>query len=417
MNKLLYVLPISFMFLVACTESPVPLNPETPVETIVETIVESPIDEPVETTIETPVEFIPKNYKLVDAFPKLQFNEPLYLTSAPDGRTFLYVVERNGRIMRFENSPNTERAEIFLDLSGKIFSNGQEQGLLGLAFDPDFKSNGYFYVNYTTAENTVIARYSMTRGNPGNGDVDSEKILLTYRQPYANHNGGALEFGTDGYLYIASGDGGSGGDPMGNAQNLKSYLGKILRIDVHKEENGKPYGIPEDNPFKTIAEGFLPEIYAYGLRNPWRFSFDNRRNLLIAADVGQNKLEEIDLIVSGGNYGWNIYEGTSLYKSNPSVDTDTLIMPIHEYPRNEGKSITGGYVYYGTVNKSLIGTYIYGDFVSGKIWALWFGNSMEVTNHELLSSGLNISSFGLDKDGELHIIDFNGKIYRLTETN
>jgi len=421
MKKLLYVLPISFLFLVACTGSPVPLEPGTPAETVVETPietkVESPIDEPVETIIETPGEFIPKNYELVDAFPKLQFNEPLYLTSATDGSNILYVVERTGRIMRFKNSPDTERAEIFLDLSEKVFSNGQEQGLLGLAFDPDFKSNGYFYVNYTTAENTVIARYSITSGNPENGDAKSERVLLTFKQPFANHNGGQLEFGKDGYLYIGIGDGGSGGDPMGNAQNLKSYLGKILRIDVHKEEQGKSYGIPEDNPFKVTAEGFLPEIYAYGLRNPWRFSFDNKRNFLIVADVGQNELEEIDLIVNGGNFGWNIYEGTSLYKSNPSVDTDTLIMPIHEYPRNEGKSITGGYVYYGTINMSLIGTYIYGDFVSGKIWALWLGNSMEVTNYELISSGHNISSFGLDEDGEIYIIDFNGKIFKLAETN
>ena len=226
-----------------------------------------------------------------------------------------------------------------------------------------------------------------------------------------------MEFGKDGYLYIGTGDGGSGGDPMGNAQNLKSYLGKILRIDVHTEENGKPFGIPKDNPFKDNANGFIPEIYAYGLRNPWRFSFDNKRDLLIVADVGQNKLEEIDLVVNGGNYGWNVYEGTSLYKANPNVDADTLIMPIHEYPRNEGKSITGGYVYYGTKNKSLIGTYVYGDFVSGKIWTLWFENSMEVTNYKLISSGLNISSFGLDEDGEIYIVDFNGKIYSLSETN
>jgi len=417
MKKLLYVLPISLLFLAACSGNTVPLTPETPVEPPIETSVKSPIDEPVETIIETPGEFISKNYDLVDAFPKLQFNEPLYLTNAHDGSQLLYVVERKGRIMMFKNSPETERAEIFLDLSGKVFSNGQEQGLLGLAFDPDFKSNGYFYVNYTTAENSVIARYSITGGNPGNGDPASEKIMLTFKQPYANHNGGQLEFGIDGYLYIGSGDGGSGGDPMGNAQNLKSYLGKILRIDVHKEENNKPYGIPTDNPFKFREDGSLPEIYAYGLRNPWRFSFDLKRNLLIVADVGQNKLEEIDLVVNGGNYGWNIYEGTSLYKANSSVDPDTLIMPIHEYPRNEGKSITGGYFYYGTKNKSLLGTYVYGDFVSGKIWTLWFGKSMEVANHELVSSGLNISSFGLDENGEIYIVDFNGKIFNLAETN
>lgn len=413
MKKLLCFLPISLMLFVACTENPVPLNPETPLETKVE----SPIDEPVETIVEPPPTFIPKEYGLVEAFPKLQFNEPLYLTPAQDGSSLLYVVERTGRIMRFENRSETERGEIFLDLSGKVFSSGQEQGLLGLAFDPAFKSNGYFYVNYTTAEATIIARYSTTSGSSGTGDASSEKILLTFKQPFANHNGGQLEFGGDGYLYIGTGDGGSGGDPRGNAQNLKSYLGKILRIDVHREESGKPYGIPTDNPFKDTAEGFLPEIYAYGLRNPWRFSFDQKRNLLIVADVGQNELEEIDLIVNGGNYGWNIYEGTSPYKSNPSVDTDTLIMPIHEYPRNEGKSITGGYVYYGNNNASLAGTYVYGDFVSGKIWALWFGKSMEVKNYELLSSELNISSFGLDQDGEIYIIDFNGKIYRLTETN
>lgn len=406
MKKIICLLPLLFL-LVSCTGTSSPEDPESPVLTPVETPEESPV--------ETPDSFVPKTYGLVEAYGNLVFDQPLAYTSAHDGSGLSYVVERTGKIMVFRNVADVDKADVFLDLSAKISSRGQEQGLLGLAFDPDFKENGYFYVNYTTTDSTVISRFGMTKDRGGFADVSSEKVLLTFNQPFANHNGGVLEFGPDGYLYIGTGDGGSGGDPQGNAQNLRSFLGKILRIDVRGEEDGKPYGIPSDNPFKGSAEGFLPEIYAYGLRNPWKISFDPERNLMIAADVGQDKIEEIDIIENGGNYGWNAYEGTQPYDRSSPVDPDNLIMPVHEYSHQEGKSVTGGFFYYGQKNKSLWGTYVYGDFISGRIWALDLDGTQRATNHELLDSDLKISSFGLDDEGELYIIDFGGEIYTLEE--
>ena len=403
MKKVTCTLPLLFL-LVSCTGAP---SPEGPLPTPVETPLESPV--------ETPDAFVPKTYGLVEAYRNLVFDEPLAYASAHDGSGLSYVVERTGKIKVFRNAADVDKAEVFLDLSEKVYSRGQEQGLLGLAFDPGFKENGYFYVNYTTTDSTVISRFKRNKDRDGSADASSEKVLLTFGQPYANHNGGVLEFGPDGYLYIGTGDGGSGGDPQGNAQNLRSFLGKILRIDVRGEEDGKPYGIPADNPFKGSAEGYLAEIYAYGLRNPWKISFDPERNLMIAADVGQDKIEEIDIIENGGNYGWNAYEGTHPYDRSSPVDPDTLIMPVHEYSHQEGESVTGGFSYYGKRNKSLWGTYVYGDFISGRIWALHLDSAQKATNHELLDSDLKISSFGLDDEGELYILDFGGKIYTLEE--
>lgn len=346
------------------------------------------------------------------AYPNLTFDQPLCYTVSGDGGSDVFVVERTGRIKVFSDSADSVSAEVFLDISDLINHNGQEQGLLGLAFHPDYAHNGYFYVNYTNRDSTVIARYTRQPGNIRAADPNSGIILLTFKQPYANHNGGHLAFGPYGYLYIATGDGGSSGDPQNNAQNLTSLLGKILRIDIDQPSGVAAYGIPEDNPFAGNSQGYRPEIFAFGLRNPWRFSFD-RHGALWAADVGQNKYEEIDLIVKGGNYGWSAKEGNHVYKTISGIDTTTLIPPIWEYSHSLGESITGGYVYAGSQFTALQGTYIYGDFVSGRIWALWIDDNRTVHNVLILETNLSISSFGINADNELLIIDLGGEIYRL----
>jgi glucose/arabinose dehydrogenase len=356
-----------------------------------------------------------KNYSILNAYPNLDFDQPILYTYADDGSNKVYVVERTGKIKFFENITDADATQVFLDLGGKIDLSYVEKGLLGLAFHPDFRENGYFYVNYTTSYGTVIARYSLDTQNPEFADSSSEKILLTFSQPFKNHKGGQLDFGPDGFLYIAAGDGGSGGDPHNNAQNLSSYLGKILRIDVDKATVDKPYGIPADNPFVGNKEGYLEEIYAYGLRNPWRFSFDKERNILWAGDVGQDRMEEIDIIESGKNYGWRIMEGTFEYSRSSSVRPESLTPPVWEYGRSEGGCIIGGIVYYGSSIPELKGSYIYGDYMSGRIWALRPGENGKVENQELAKTDLEISSFGSDGSQELYILDFRGKIYKLAE--
>jgi len=359
--------------------------------------------------------FEPLDHELVEAYPDLTFDQPLYYTTADDGTNQVFVVERTGKIKVFENEEEATEAKVVVDLSTKIDFNGQEKGLLGLAFDPEFEENGYFYVNYTTEETTVISRFTTDPKTLAEVDLASEVILLEFPQPYPNHNGGHLAFGPDGYLYIATGDGGSGGDPQGNAQDLTKIYGKLLRIDVNATDGEKNYGIPDDNPYSDNTKGYVEEIFAYGLRNPWKFSFDEKRDLLIAADVGQEAMEEINLIEKGGNYGWNIMEGTLEYEASDEVAMAELEAPIWEYDHSSGESITGGYTYYGEENPSLNGVYIYGDFISGKIWGLWLDEDQQVENVELADTELMISSFGVDEQGELIIVDFNGKLYKLME--
>lgn len=349
-----------------------------------------------------------------NAFPNLRFEKPLDFQSPPDGTDRIFIVEQGGTIKVFSNDETTSVSTNFLDIQNGIVSQ-DELGLLGLAFHPNYSTNGLFYVTYTpSADLAVVSSFQISGSDPNAADPDSETILLRIPQPFANHNGGQLAFGPDGYLYIASGDGGSGGDPQGNAQNLTNLLGKVLRIDVDRTENGMPYAIPTDNPFLS-SRSARHEIYAYGLRNPWRFSFDVQTNVLWAGDVGQNAIEEIDVIENGGNYGWNIFEGTQCFGAD-TCDKAGLIAPVFEYDQSANdKSITGGYVYRGQTNTSLQGLYIYGDFVSGRIWGLSTNLGGDLTNQLLVESRLPISSFGTDTNNELYVCVFDGSIYKFVE--
>ncbi len=346
---------------------------------------------------------------LVNAFPALSFNQPLDLQSPNDGTDRLFVVEKGGRIRVFPNEGDVIEFTTYLDLSANL-STESEQGLLGLAFHPDFASNGQFYVHYSPNTSTSrISRFTVAMGATS-ADVNSEQILMDIPQPDTNHNGGQLAFGPDGLLYLAIGDGGGAGDPDNNAQNRANLLGTILRIDVDNPSNGLNYGIPSNNPFlgeSTIRE----EIFAYGLRNPWRMSFDPQTGDLWTGDVGQGAREEINIIQSGGNFGWKLFEGTSCFSGD--CDESGLVPPIFEYGHSNGdRSITGGYVYRGNAISSLQGKYIYGDFVSGRIWTIDTDGS---DNELLLASGLNIASFGTDSNKELYVCAFDGVIYAFRE--
>lgn len=331
---------------------------------------------------------------------------PVFLTHAGDGSARLFVVEQPGRIRVLEG-PVLLPAP-FLDITKQVLFGG-ERGLLGLAFHPDYRHNGRFFVDYTRKPDgaTVVAEYR--RGPTATSASQKERILLIVPQPYPNHNGGMVAFGPDGYLYIGLGDGGSKGDPDNRAQNPEDLLGKILRIDV---DRGDPYGIPMDNPF--AKGGGRPEIYAVGLRNPWRFAFDVKTGNLWVADVGQYKWEEIDLVTRGGNYGWRMMEGTHCFHPSTDCRITPFSLPVSEYFHEKGRcSITGGYVYRGRVVQGLIGAYVYGDFCSGEIFALYKGRTTEEP-HPVLKSTLLISSFGEDAEGELYVLDHKGGVYRLS---
>ena len=357
-----------------------------------------------------------QQYKLLDAFPNLSFDNPLDFQHADDGTNGVFVVSQTGSIYVLENTPSVKSEKVFLDIRDKVIHGG-ELGLLGLTFHPDYEKNGYFYVNYTIPNplRSIIARYSVSSTNPDIADKKSELILFEINQPYNNHNGGQLAFGPDGYLYIALGDGGSAGDPKNNGQNKSTLLGKILRIDVNCTSENKRYCIPPDNPLKRNTQGYKEEIYACGLRNPWRFSFDPVTGLLWAGDVGQDLWEEIDIIEKGKNYGWGIMEGNHCFNPPSDCNTSGITTPIWEYGHDDqgGCSITGGYVYRGTKFPELYGKYIYADFCSGRIWVLHYDGKNPVSNTLLLTENINISSFGIDKNNEIYICDLNGKIYTL----
>ncbi|CAN5779220.1 PQQ-dependent sugar dehydrogenase [soil metagenome] len=343
-------------------------------------------------------------------------NQPLDFVNASDGSGRLFIVEKGGTVRILQDGELA--AEPFLDIGDKVTSNS-ERGLLGRAFAPNYADTGLFYINYTDLNgDTVVAEYKSS--DPATADPASETILLTIPQPEPNHNGGDLAFGPDGMLYIGTGDGGGGGDQhgaIGNGQNLDTLLGKLLRIQVGTEVGaGSSYTVPTDNPFVS-TEGARPEIWAYGLRNPWRFSFDAQTGDLYIGDVGQNVYEEIDFQAAnspgGENYGWRVMEGFHCYNAN-NCDQTSLTLPVLEYPHSEGNSVTGGYVYRGDALPDLVGQYIYGDFGSGRIWrAQKQGDAW--TNELLLESGLNIASFGEDEAGELYAVAIGGGVYRLTK--
>ncbi|MFD2570392.1 PQQ-dependent sugar dehydrogenase [Spirosoma soli] len=350
--------------------------------------------------------------KVVNAYPKLTFSAPVEYTHANDGTNRVFVVEQAGRIRVFDNNPNAASAGTYLDIRNKV-SYGGEMGLLGLAFHPDFKQNGFFYVNYTKDKprETIVSRFKASSTNSSEVDPGSEVILFRFSQPYSNHNGGKVLFGPDGYLYVSTGDGGSGGDPQNNGQNRSSWLGKILRVDVNSTEKGH-YGIPNDNPFKGNKEGYREEIFAYGLRNPWRVSFDEKGQLW-AGDVGQNEIEEVDIVTKGGNYGWRIKEGKADYNSKDTKASD-LVSPIWQYSHSNGDvSITGGIVYRGAANPDLRGKYVYGDFASGRVWALTPDGTKAANNQEIISRAGSVSAFGEDQKNELYICDYGeGRILK-----
>ncbi len=348
------------------------------------------------------------------AFSNLTFNQPVGIYNANDGTIRLFVVEQPGVIRVFNNSAKVASSNIFLDISARVVFAG-EQGLLGLAFHPNYAANGYFYVDYVANNplRTVIARYSVSTSDSNQAQNNSEFVLLEIGQPFSNHKGGQLAFGPDGYLYVGMGDGGSEGDPLGNGQNKSTLLGKILRIDVNSPSAGRNYTIPSDNPFVGNTADYREEIYAYGFRNPWRFSFDKVTGRFWVGDVGQDREEEIDIVEKGKNYGWNIMEGTLPYADGNQTG---LVLPVWEYGHDQGNAVIGGYVYRGSTATALIGSYVYGDYGTGKIWALTLNGTTAPTNTLLSGTGLTISSFGADSDNELYICAFDGKIYKFNST-
>lgn len=346
--------------------------------------------------------------ELERVFPALTFERPVLLTHAGDGSGRVYVVEQHGVVHRIDPAA-PERAEVFLDISPRVSRRGNEEGLLGLAFDPGFAGNGRFYVYYSAASprRSVLSRFHT--GSDGLGDPASESVLLQARQPYSNHNGGMIAFGPDGMLYVALGDGGSSGDPRRNGQDLATLLGAILRIDVTRAGDSAPYATPDDNPF-VGQSGARGEIWAYGLRNPWRFSFDRRTGDLWTGDVGQNDLEEVNIIRRGGNYGWNVMEGSRCFNS-ASCNADDFEPPVTEYGRDAGCSITGGYVYRGQRLPELRGVYLYADFCSGRIWGLRRDGERVTEQAQLARAGFQVPSFGEDGAGEVYVLGFDGGVY------
>lgn len=333
---------------------------------------------------------------------------PVFLTHARDQSGRLFIVEQPGTIRILEKGKLLKVP--FLDIKERVLFGG-EQGLLGLAFHPEYRLNGRFFVNYTRKDDgaTVIAEYH--RSEQADLAGREERILVSIPQPYPNHNGGMIAFGPDGYLYIGMGDGGSGGDPQNRAQNKDELLGKLLRIDV---SNLTPYGIPTDNPFIRGKE--RPEVFAMGLRNPWRFSFDRETGDLWLADVGQNKWEEVNVVRKGGNYGWRVMEGFHCFNLPEPCGKENFTSPLLEYDHQGGRcSITGGYVYRGRSVSELAGLYIYGDYCSGEIFAVHTAKDGRIVSEPwlLVKSRMRISSFGEDDAGEIYVLDHKGAVYQL----
>jgi glucose/arabinose dehydrogenase len=343
------------------------------------------------------------------------FAAPLFVTNAADGSGRIFVLEQGGRIQIVARG--RRRAQPFLDISDRVRSGG-EQGLLGLAFHPRFENNRRFFVNYTDRSgNTVVSEFRRAAKRPNRAAPGSERVLLRIEQPFSNHNGGGLAFGPDRMLYISTGDGGGAGDPTVAGQRLDTLLGKILRIDVHRGRAGsEPYAIPGDNPFVGRAEA-RDEIWMYGLRNPWRMSFDRSDGTLWIADVGQNAVEEVNRIApgeSGLNLGWNIKEGDQCFGGQAECNVPGLTDPLTVYGHNLGCSVTGGYVYRGRRSPALTGTYLFGDFCSGRVFMVEAEGPEKQEPVQLSRTGHSISSFGLNEQGEVFLTDLSGGgLYRI----
>ncbi len=353
-----------------------------------------------------------------------EFDSPTNFVQAADGRVF--VTEQAGVVWVFNEAALTDDPSSsspppkgegwgggeFLDIRDRVSRRGSEEGLLGMALAPDFSRRGDFYVYYSAANprRSVVSRFT-ARGGGDSADAGSELVIMEVAQPYSNHNGGQIAFGPDGYLYIALGDGGAAGDPQGHGQDTSTLLGAILRIDVAQATAERPYAIPPDNPF--AGGGGRGEIWAYGLRNPWRFSFDLDNGELWAGDVGQNRYEEVDRIAAGGNYGWNVLEANHCFAPSDGCQREGMIPPVWEYPLKDGAcSVIGGYVYRGSGIPGLFGVYVFGDFCNGQVSGLRPGGA-DTAPQLLADTGLRITSFGQDNGGELYLLSHQDGIYRL----
>jgi len=378
------------------------------------------------------------------AFPELKFDRPLWIEEVPDDSKRLIIMQQNGKVFVLSDSHKADELKVFVDLTDRKPMVQNEEGLLAFSFHPQFKANGLFYLYYSqqAPKRSVLSEMRISKEDGNKADLTSERILLEIPQPYWNHNGGTVLFGPDGYLYLSLGDGGAFNDPHLLGQSGHFLLGKILRLDVNSHTGKLPYGIPKDNPFvgkdkqgnpkadpfDTQPEGVRPEIWAYGVRNVWRMSFDRQTGDLWAGDVGQDKWEEIDLIVKGGNYGWSAREGFHEFKNQRTQGKS--LDPVIEYPHNKGLaadckfpehspgiSVTGGYVYRGKKLPFLQGVYVYADFAMCTVWGLRYENGQVTTHGELVKPNPlhAIASFGQDRDGELYALLFDGKIYEFAE--
>jgi glucose/arabinose dehydrogenase len=363
------------------------------------------------------------------AFEKIKIERCVVIAAPKDGTDRIFVVEQPGRVKWFENKPDAAEMTTALDISDKVLSSGNEEGLLGMAFHPKFKTSHEIYLQYSFPKlgpqrkrdpNTrnIIARYKM---DPDHQKIlpESEQILLEILQPYENHNGGVLQFGPDGYLYIGLGDGGKANDPHENGQNMKTFLGKFLRIDVDHQDDGKAYAVPKDNPF-VGKDGVLPEIWSAGWRNPWGYHFDRKTGELWSSDVGQDKWEEVNIVKKGLNYGWNVREAMHEFKpgGGPGPFEEPLIEHQHAQKNmtNGMNSLTGGCVYRGKRLPALDGVYLYGDFVTGNMWALkWDGKKVAESKQVFEFKMKQIATFGEDRDGDVLWSTFtDGRLYRFT---
>jgi glucose/arabinose dehydrogenase len=361
-------------------------------------------------------------YSLSEAFPNVPaFSLPVELVQVQDGTQRWFVVQQRGIVYVLANDSTTSQRKIFMNMTGLVSTSGSETGLLGWAFHPNYATNRTFFVSYTRTVGGVlrsfISRFTTSTTNPDSGLLSSEQVLLNIEQPFSNHNGGRIMFGPDGMLYVSIGDGGSAGDPGNRAQNRSLLLGKILRISVDSSQPGLNYAIPPDNPYAQDTTNLRKEIWAFGLRNVWKMSFDVPTGRLWAGDVGQNQFEEISIIRKGENYGWRLMEAFNCYNPSSNCNNGTLTLPVFAYNHSANDaSITGGFVYRGSQIPLLVGRYVYGDYISGRIWALQYDSIQPTSNQLLVASGFNISSFAQDSQGELYLLRYdntNGRIYRL----